>query len=90
MQTEDDDNTASLLEETACAGSDSACTCRLAMQKIDCLEASLGDIKDVSFHKINDYILRLRQSQCFGIFHDTCKCRRKSKRWKMHFKTPRW
>ncbi|KAK7367789.1 hypothetical protein VNO80_09807 [Phaseolus coccineus] len=45
-QTEDDDNTASLLEETASAGSDSACACRIAIQKIDCLEASLGDIKN--------------------------------------------
>ncbi|XP_027914662.1 phosphatidylinositol/phosphatidylcholine transfer protein SFH11 isoform X3 [Vigna unguiculata] len=46
MQTKDGDNTLSLLEETACVGSDSACTCRLAMQKIDCLEATLGDIQN--------------------------------------------
>jgi len=89
MQTKDDDNNVKLLEETACAGSESACNCRLAMQKIDSLEASLGDIKNVSFHEINDYILRLRQSQCLGIFYDICKSGRKSRRWKMHFKTPR-
>ncbi|KHN42702.1 phosphatidylinositol/phosphatidylcholine transfer protein SFH11-like [Glycine soja] len=41
-----DGNSLSLLEEAACAGSDSACSCRLALQKIDCLEASLGDIKN--------------------------------------------
>lgn len=67
MQTKDGDNTLSLLEETVCAGSDSACTCRLAMQKIDCLEATLGDIQNVSFHIFNDSTLRLNQGNigCF-------------------------
>ncbi|RZB78089.1 Phosphatidylinositol/phosphatidylcholine transfer protein SFH11 isoform A, partial [Glycine soja] len=41
-----DGNIMNLLEEAACPGSDSACSCRLVLQKIDCLEASLGDIKN--------------------------------------------
>ncbi|CAJ1928416.1 unnamed protein product [Sphenostylis stenocarpa] len=46
MQTKDDDNTMSLVEQTECPGSDCACNCKSAIQKIDCLEASLGEIKN--------------------------------------------
>ncbi|KAK7406249.1 hypothetical protein VNO78_07872 [Psophocarpus tetragonolobus] len=45
-QNKDDNNSMSLLEEAACVGSNSTCSCRLALQKIDCLEAALGDIKN--------------------------------------------
>ncbi|XP_020218168.1 phosphatidylinositol/phosphatidylcholine transfer protein SFH11 isoform X2 [Cajanus cajan] len=44
MQSKNDNNTMSLPEEAACVGSDSPCG--LALQKIDWLEAVIGDIKN--------------------------------------------
>ena len=88
-----DGNIMNLLEEAACPGSDSACSCRLVLQKIDCLEASLGDIKNVSFQLMINSLLKLSQGnpKCLGnIFANTYTCSRKSRHWKMHFRTPKW
>ncbi|XP_027361995.1 phosphatidylinositol/phosphatidylcholine transfer protein SFH11 [Abrus precatorius] len=54
-----DDYTMSLLEEAACAGSDSAC--RSALQKIDCLEAVLGDTKN-KIKKLEDALQDTRMA----------------------------
>lgn len=48
MQNENDFSKSLALEERARAMTDSSC--RLALQKIDLLEAALGDTKNVSFH----------------------------------------
>lgn len=50
MQNKDDLSMCLALEETTRART--GLSCRLALQKIDWLEASLGDIKNVSFYAI--------------------------------------
>jgi len=55
MQNKDDVSMCLALEETT----------SLALQKIDCLEASLGDIKNVSFYAIIS-LLNLGNPICLG------------------------
>lgn len=50
MQNKDDLSMCLALEETTRART--GLSCRLTLQKIDWLEASLGDIKNVSFYAI--------------------------------------
>lgn len=63
MQNKDDLSMSLALEETTRART--SLSCRLALQKIDWLEDSLGDIKNVSFYAIIS-LLNLGNPICLG------------------------